>query len=308
MNFLCEFMFWNNFLTCQMVLMTEISNTSELLEACLRYLVLGIVQGLTEFLPISSTAHLKVVPMMLGWPDPGVSVTAVLQLGSIFSVLTYFRKDLKNILKGITLGLKFDQWREPNAKLGIAIFTGTIPILLLGISIKLFWADFEDSYLRSIPFIACISILMALLLGLAEKMGNQKKDLLRISGRDGFLIGLGQMLALIPGVSRSGITLTSSMFCGLKRADSARFAFLIGLPAITFAGLAEVKNSLSGIYEFKSELLPLIIGISAAAFVSWIVIDWLLQYLQKNSTWTFIAYRLLFGVTLLFWWWGIPST
>ena len=289
------------------VLMTEISNVTELVEACFKYFVLGAIQGLTEFLPISSTAHLKVVPMLLGWDDPGISLTAVIQLGSILAVITYFKSDLKNVLKGIKLGIRNNQWREQNARLGIAIFTGTLPILATGVSIKFFWNGFQDSLLRSIPCIAVISILMAILLAAAEKFGNPKKIISNISGKDGLIIGTGQILALIPGVSRSGITLTTAMLYGWRREDAARFSFLLGLPAITFAGLGELKNTLNGNLILTNEILPLIVGITSAAIVSWIVIDWFLQYLQTNNTLLFVGYRLLFGVTLLFWWLGIPS-
>ena len=282
--------------------MPEISNTNELLEACFKYLVLGAIQGLTEFLPISSTAHLKAVPLMLGWEDPGISVAAVIQLGSILAVITYFRNDLQAILKAITIAFKPGQLREQNARLGIAICTGTMPILLTGMSIKLFWNDFEDSVLRSIPFIAIISIGMALLLAIAERLGTQDKGFTQIEGKDGLFIGIAQILALIPGVSRSGITLTSALFYGWRRQDAARFSFLIGIPAITFAGLAELKNTLHGQFQLNNECLPLMVGITSAAIVSWIVIDWLLQYLQKHGTWVFIIYRLLFGVSLLLWW------
>ena len=127
--------------------MTELTNAHDLLEACLQYLTLGIVQGLTEFLPISSTAHLKVIPILLGWEDPGISLTAFLQLGSILAVVTYFRADLKGILKSINLAWKRDQWREQNTRLGIAICTGTIPILITGMSIKIFWSNFENSFI-----------------------------------------------------------------------------------------------------------------------------------------------------------------
>ena len=125
--------------------MTELPHTTDLLQACFQYFVLGVVQGLTEFLPISSTAHLKIVPMMIGWRDPGVSLAAVLQLGSILAVITYFKQDLRAVLKGITLGFKNGQWREKDARLGIAICTGTMPILLTGMLIKLFWNSFESS-------------------------------------------------------------------------------------------------------------------------------------------------------------------
>ena len=290
--------------------MTEILNANQLLEACFKYLVLGIVQGLTEFLPISSSAHLKVVPLLIGWEDPGLSITAAIQLGSILAVITYFRKDLQKILKGITLALKYGQWREKDARLGIAIFLGTIPILLTGMSIKLFWIGFENSILRSIPFIALISIFMALLLAISERFGTQEKRLSKVSGKDGLFIGLGQILALIPGVSRSGITLTTALIYGWKREDAARFSFLIGIPAITFAGLVELKNTfnINSQFQLNNDILPLIIGIISATVVSWLVIDWLLEYLQKNSTWIFIFYRLLFGVTLLVWWWKPHQT
>ncbi len=282
--------------------MTDIPNPSGLLEECFRYMVLGIVQGLTEFLPISSTAHLKVLPMIAGWEDPGVSETAVLQLGSILAVITYFKNDLQSVLKGISLAFKNGQWREKDARLGIAIFAGTIPILIAGMSIKLFWPNFENSFLRSIPSIATISIFMAILLAIAEKGGSQTKDISKISGKDGLYIGLGQLFALIPGVSRSGITLTTALLCGWQRQDAARFSFLIGIPAISLAGLAELKNSFADQLQITNNVLPLIIGILSALVVSWIVIDWLLHYLQKHSLRIFVFYRLLFGFTLLIWW------
>ena len=287
--------------------MIEFFNNNQLVETCWKYLVLGVVQGVTEFLPISSTAHLKVIPLMLGWEDPGISLTAVIQLGSIIAVITYFRNDLTAIIKGISLAVRYGQWREPNARLAIAICIGTIPILLAGMSIKLFWNHFEHSILRSIPFIALISIFMALLLALAEGLGNQNKEFSKVSGKDGLFIGIAQILALIPGVSRSGITLSTALLFGWKRQDAARFSFLIGIPAITFAGLAELKNTLHSQLILNNQVLPLFIGIASATVVSWIVIDWLLQYLQKHNTWMFVIYRLLFGVTLLAWEWGMPS-
>jgi len=289
------------------LLMTEISNANSLLQACVKYLLLGLIQGVTEFLPISSTAHLKAVPMLLGWEDPGLSTTAVIQLGSIIAVIIYFKNDLKAIVQGISLAFRRGQWREKNARLGIAIVSGTIPILLAGMSIKLFWNNFENSFLRSLPFIGLISILMALLLAIAEKLGKQIKNVSSITGKDGLVIGLGQILAIIPGVSRSGITLTTALLFDWKREDAARFSFLIGIPAITFAGLAELKNSFTSHTVFSNEFLPLIFGIISAAVVSWVVIDWLLKYLQRHNTWIFVFYRLLFGVTLLVWWWAQRS-
>ena len=272
-----------------------------LLEACWRDFILGVVQGLTEFLPISSTAHLKVVPVLLGWGDPGVSVTAAIQLGSIAAVIGYFRSDLGQVLKGISRAFRQGQWREPEARLGIAMALGTVPILVIGLGIKLLWDQgYESSPLRSVPSIAVVSIVMALLLALAERFGPRIKQLADVSGRDGIVVGLAQVLALIPGVSRSGSTLTASRFDGWQRADAARFSFLLGIPAITIAGIVELKDAFAA--SAAAGPLPLIVGILSAAVVSWLAIDWLLKFLQRNSTWIFVAYRLLFGVVLLAWW------
>ena len=282
-------------------LMPDPAASLSLLEACWRNLVLGIVQGLTEFLPISSTAHLKVVPVLLGWGDPGVSVTAAIQLGSIAAVITYFRSDLLQVLKGIGKAVRNGQWREPQARLGIAMVVGTLPILVVGLLIKLFWSEgYETSPLRSVPFIAVVSIVMALLLALAERLGPRRRTLGDVSGRDGLIVGLAQMLALIPGVSRSGSTLTASLFDGWQRADAARFSFLLGVPAISIAGVVELKQAF--VVSAESGPLPLLTGIVSAAVVSWMAIDWLLKFLQRHSTWIFVAYRLLFGAVLLAWW------
>ena len=267
----------------------------------LEALVLGIVQGLTEFLPISSTAHLRVVPALLGWDDPGVSVTAAIQLGSVAAVVAYFRRDLTQVLKGISRAVRHGQWREPDARLGVAMLIGTLPILVLGLGIKLFWhAGYASSPLRSVPSIAIVSIVMALFLALAERMGPRLKQLGGVTGRDGFVVGLAQSLAVIPGVSRSGSTLTASLFDGWKRADAARFSFLLGIPAISIAGLVELKSALGT--SSGAGPLPLLVGIFSAAVVSWLAIDWLLRFLQRNSTWIFVGYRLVFGAGLLVWW------
>ena len=276
-----------------------------LLEACWRYFVLGVVQGLTEFLPISSTAHLKIVPVLAGWGDPGISVTAVIQLGSIVAVIAYFRADLAGVLQGISKAFRRGQWQEPDARLGIAMATGTVPILIAGFCIKLFWPGYATSPLRSVPSIAVVSIVMALLLGLSERFGPRLKQLNHVEGRDGLIVGLAQVLALIPGVSRSGSTLTASLFDGWKRADAARFSFLLGIPAITIAGLVELKDAFSE--PSVGGVLPVFVGICSAAVVSWLAIDWLIKYLQNHSTWIFVIYRLLFGVLLLVWWFGAAS-
>ncbi len=270
-----------------------------LLEACWHALVLGVVQGLTEFLPISSTAHLKVVPVLLGWGDPGVAVTAVIQLGSIVAVIAFFRHDLAAVLRGIGRAVREGQWGDSSARLGVAITLGTVPIVLGGLAIKRFVPDYDHSPLRSMGSIAMVSIVMALLLALAELAGRRQRDLAAVRPVDGVLVGLAQALALVPGVSRSGSTLTASLFDGWQRDAAARFSFLLGIPAITLAGLVELKSAVEA--PAGGGLIPLLVGIVAAAVVSWLEIAWLLRFLQRHSTWVFVAYRLLFGLGILLW-------
>ncbi len=268
-----------------------------LLEACWRTLVLGVVQGLTEFLPISSTAHLKVVPVLLGWGDPGVAVTAVIQLGSILAVIAYFRSDLSQVFKGIARALRGGDWGHKDARLGVAIGLGTVPIVLAGLAIKLFWPGYGASPLRSLASIGIVSIVMALLLALAERIGQRRLQLPGVKPGDGLVVGLAQALAIIPGVSRSGSTLTAALLSGWERSDAARFSFLLGIPAITLAGLVDLKDALKAGATYAP--LPLLVGICSAALVSWLAIAWLLEFLKTNSTWPFVVYRLLFGALLL---------
>lgn len=261
-------------------------------------IVLGFVQGATEFLPISSTAHLKVVPVVLGWGDPGVAFTAVIQLGSIAAVLWYFWRDLKNIVMGSIAAIATKDYEAQEFKLALGILFGTIPIVFFGILIKIFIPDFDNSPLRSLGAIATASIVMSILLGVAETIGTRKRKFEKLGTKDGILMGLGQALALIPGVSRSGSTLTAGLFMGLERATAARFSFLLGIPAITLAGLVELKGILSdGVGD--AGILPLIVGVISSGIFSYLAIAWLLKFLQTQSTWVFIWYRLIFGITIL---------
>lgn len=258
-----------------------------------------MVQGLTEFLPISSTAHLKVVPVLLGWGDPGVAVTAVIQLGSIAAVFGFFRRDLLEVGRGVARAIRHGQWNDPAARLGAAIALGTVPIVLGGLALKLWVSDYDNAPVRSMGSIAVVSIVMAQLLALAELVGRRRRTLEAVRPIDGVLVGLAQALALVPGVSRSGSTLTAALFDGWERAAAARFSFLLGLPAITLAGLVELKGALEA--PASGGPLPLLVGILSAALVSWLAIAWLLRFLQRHSTWIFVAYRLAFGVALLLW-------
>ena len=264
----------------------------------LQAIVLGIVQGLTEFLPISSSAHLKVVPLALGWADPGVAYTAVIQLGSIVAVLWYFWKDLTNIAIGAFKAIRRSDYESQEFRMALGIGLGTIPIIFFGLLIKILVPDFDKSPLRSLGAIAIASIVMSLLLAIAEKIGKRDRTYEKLTVQDGILMGLAQAMALIPGCSRSGSTLTAGLFLGLQRAAAARFSFLLGIPAITLAGLVELKSAL-GEGASDAGVVALIVGTISAFIFSYISIAWLMKFLQTQNTWVFVWYRLAFGVAIL---------
>ncbi len=261
-------------------------------------IILGVVQGLTEFLPISSTAHLKVIPVLLGWGDPGVALTAVIQLGSIAAVLWYFWSDLSKIVTGAFMAIKQKNYKSYDLRLAIGIALGSLPIIFFGLLIKAFIPDYDNSPVRSLGAIAIASIVMSLLLGLAEQIGKRKRNFERLTVTDGILMGLAQAIALIPGVSRSGSTLTAGLFMGLERAAAARFSFLLGIPAISLAGLVELKDVIeTGITS--DGIVTMIVGVISAAIFSYLAIAWLLRFLQTQNTWVFVWYRLAFGIAIL---------
>tara|TARA_B100000700_G_scaffold317576_1_gene409199 strand:+ start:5477 stop:6313 length:837 start_codon:yes stop_codon:yes gene_type:complete len=265
---------------------------------CLEYLLLGIIQGITEFLPISSSAHLKVIPYLLGLNDPGISISASLQLGSSFAIIFYFRKEISVIINSFFSILKYrEPLKDENTKLATYIFLASIPIMLIGLLVKLFWINFFDSNFRSLFSIAIISIIMSLLLAASEIFGHKKKLFNDISFRDVLFLGISQSLAIFPGVSRSGVTLTSALFSGIERRTAARLSFLVGIPAITISGFVELIT----IYKTSSAIdaFPTIIGIIAAFLSSIMAIDLLLKFLAKNNTFIFVYYRLAFGVFIL---------
>ncbi len=261
-------------------------------------IILGIVQGLTEFLPISSTAHLKVIPVLLGWGDPGVAFTAVIQLGSIAAVLWYFWGDITQIIMGAFTAIRQKNYKSYDLRLAVGIALGTLPIVFFGLLIKILVPDFDKSPVRSLGAIAIASIVMSLLLGLAEKLGKRQRNFEQLNIIDGVLMGLAQTLALIPGVSRSGSTLTAGLFMGLERGAAARFSFLLGIPAITLAGLVELKDVI-GAGISNDGIVTMVVGVISAAIFSYLAIAWLLRFLQTQNTWIFVWYRLAFGIAIL---------
>jgi undecaprenyl-diphosphatase len=260
-------------------------------------MVLGVVQGLTEFLPISSTAHLRVVPALLGWQDPGAGLSAVIQLGSVIAVIGYFRKDILQILLGTFKALQTKNFDSEEFRLFGGIFLGTIPICVLGLLLK-HLLEQSGGPLRSLMVIGCSSIFMAMFLLFAESRTRQSRDMQVLGAKDGLLVGLGQGVGLIPGCSRSGSTLTVALLLNIKREDAARFSFLLGIPAITLSGLLELKEMLSqGLDQTHST--DLVVALLVSTIVSYLAIAWLLKYLRNHSTKVFVAYRMVFGLVVV---------
>ncbi|MBW4533107.1 MAG: undecaprenyl-diphosphate phosphatase [Pleurocapsa minor HA4230-MV1] len=261
-------------------------------------IVLGFVQGATEFIPISSTAHLKAIPVFFGWDDPGVSFTAVIQLGSIAAVISYFWSDLSQIVKGIIKAIRHSNYESQDFLLAVGLALGSLPLIFAGLLLTIFEPPIYETVFRSMPSIAIVSIVMASLLALAEYVGTQKRNFEDLTVKDGVLIGFAQALAIIPGVSRSGSTMTASLFNNIDRASAARFSFLLGIPAITAAGLVGLKD-LIDTGGGDAGFLPLIAGLISSTVFSYLAIAWLLEFLKRRSTWVFVWYRLGFGVFIL---------
>jgi undecaprenyl-diphosphatase len=200
----------------------------------LQAIVLGIVQGLTEFLPISSSAHLRIVPAFAGWEDPGAAFTAVVQLGTIAAVLIFFRRDLLAIARALLAGLRDAAARKTiEFRLGVFIALGTIPISVIGVALK----DSIEGEFRTLELIGAALIVAGLVLALSERIGRRERALEQITTRDAAVIGLAQAAALVPGVSRSGATISAGLFLGLDRVAAARYSFLLSVPAIVLSGL-----------------------------------------------------------------------
>lgn len=263
----------------------------------LESVVLGVVQGVSEFLPISSTAHLRVVPSLLGWPDPGAALSAVIQLGSVIAVISYFRNDIVQILRGALKAISKKDFGDENFRLFAGILIGTLPICILGLLLK-HVLEQSGGPLRSLLVIGLSSIFMALFLLFAESRNRQNRDMAALGARDGLLVGLGQALALIPGCSRSGSTLTVAMLLNIKREEAARFSFLLGIPAITLSGLLEFKELIGqGLDQARGT--DLAVALVVSTLVSYLSIAWLLKFLRSHSTKGFVAYRLAFGLIVL---------
>jgi undecaprenyl-diphosphatase len=259
----------------------------------LEAIVLGLVQGLTEFLPISSSGHLRIVPALLGWEDPGAGFTAVIQLGTMAAVLIYFRADLWRIASAWLRELRVPiRQASQDAKLGWFIVLGTIPIAIFGFVFK----DQIESGARSLYVIGSALILFSFVMMAAERVATQKRDLTDLDGRDGIFVGMAQALALIPGVSRSGATISAGLFRGFDRVSAARYSFLLSVPAVVLSGLFELRK----VGEAGSPGAGATAIATVVAFVSgYAAIAWLIRYLGTHTLGIFVIYRIALGVLVL---------
>ncbi len=267
-------------------------------------IVLGIIQGITEFLPISSTGHLTLAGKFMNLisdknPEHWTSFMAVIQLGTMLAILIYFWKDLWKILiefiqNNIQNRVKYSEQSE-NSKLGWLIIFGTIPIVIIGL---LFKNIIEGAFTKNLYVISISLIVLAVILAIAEKTAKFKKDMKDITIFDSVMIGIAQAFALIPGASRSGTTITGGLFVGLRRDVAARFSFLLSVPAVLASGLLELYQSLK--FIDNDMIINMIVATFFAAVSGYVSIDLLLKFLKKNTTFVFIFYRILLGVVILF--------
>lgn len=259
--------------------------------------ILGIVQGITELLPISSTAHLRIVPSFLGLPDPGSAFSAAMQLASLTAVLTYFWQDITRLLGSSYRAIARKDYMSRSLRLLLGLIAGTVPIAIIGLSLKK-TLDACNSPLRTLVTIGIASIVMSLLLAAAEKWGLRKRNFEQLTLIDGILVGIAQVFALIPGVSRSGSTITAALFLKMERETAAKFSFLLGLPTIILAGIVEMATLFKAGLDLHGWGI-LLLGLTSASISAFFAIFLLLRYLERHSTWLFVWYRLAMGLFLL---------
>ena len=260
----------------------------------LKFILYGLIQGLTEFLPVSSTGHLKVISLFLGIDDPGASVSATIQLGSVLALAWYFRNDIFNFRSQSSK--RFLEYLL-HEKLLKSILIGTIPIVLLGASINIFAPYFFDKVLRSNISIALASILMAFFMYLADISKRGSINIKNHNYSHSLLIGFFQAFSIIPGVSRSGVTISSALISGWEIGDAAKFSFLLGMPAICIAAIVEFISSFNDF--FLLGFPPLLVGLITTFLSSLLAIDFFLKYFSSNGLKIFIIYRVIFGVVIL---------
>jgi undecaprenyl-diphosphatase len=251
--------------------------------------VLGLTQGLTEFIPVSSTAHLYIVNKLFGWPDAGAHFTAVLQLGTLVAVIGYFLRELLAMLKAWTIPSRRS---SPEARRLLYVIIGTIPLVVVGVLFK----HAIEGGLRDVRIVGVSLIAVGLVMGLVEKIATHRRTLDQLTGRDAVIVGLAQAFAVIPGVSRSGSTLSAAMGTGLRRDAAAKFSFLLSVPAVAGAAVFELPKALKtpGLIG-----MPLFVGLAVACVSGYLTIAWMLRFLRTRTTFGFVVYRVAIGIALL---------
>ena len=253
---------------------------------------LALLQGLTEFLPISSSAHLILLPIFSGWEDQGLAFDVAVHVGTLIAVVSYLRKDISQLFMGWCRSVS-GAGHSQESRLAWLVVLGTIPVGIAGLLLN----DTVETVLRSPMVIAGATIAFGVLLWIADRAGRQQRDLSKMTIRDGLIIGLFQVLALIPGTSRSGITMTGALFLGLNRTSSARFSFLLSVPVITLAGglkLVELVQS-----SLVIDWLAIIVGVAVSAISAYVCIALFLKWLERMGMTPFVIYRLCLGAVLL---------
>ena len=259
--------------------------------------VLGVVQGITELMPISSTAHMRIVPALLGWQDPGSAFSAAMQLAALAAVVVYFWQDVGDILFGSLSALARRDFSDPALRFAFGIAIGTVPIGIAGLALAK-TLNTCGSPLRELWVVGAACLVMALLLGLAELAARHQRSFDRVRLLDCLWVGIAQVGALIPGVSRSGSTLTAALFLGFKREEAARLSFLLGLPAIALAGFKELHELRHAGLDMHGWAV-LVVGLVVASLSAFGAIWGLLRILERYSAWPFAVYRVLIGIVLL---------
>jgi undecaprenyl-diphosphatase len=259
-------------------------------------IVLAAVQGLTEFLPVSSSGHLAMVSRIFFADDAGASFTAVSQLGTEAAVLVYFARDIARILTAWCKGLAVKARRDTDYRLGWYVIIGTIPICVLGLVFK----DAIRSEVRNLWVVATALVAFSAVIALAELLGRQTRGVDGLNWRDGVLVGIAQCLALIPGVSRSGSTISAGLFLGLEREVAARFGFLLAIPAVFASGLFSLPDAFHPVTQGMSATGPQLVVATVIAFVIGLAaVAWLLRFLVRHSMYWFVGYRVVAGVVVL---------
>jgi undecaprenyl-diphosphatase len=262
-----------------------------------KVMALGVIQGITELMPISSTAHMRLVPAILGWRDPGSAFSAAMQLAALAAVVSYFWSDVRGIVLGSVSAAVRRDWRDKSFQFALAIVLATIPIVIGGLLLAPV-LNACNSPLRGLIVIGWASLGMSLLLALAELLCTHRRTLKSGTLMDALIIGIAQVGALIPGVSRSGSTLTAALFLNFDRAEAARFSFLLGLPAITLAGFKELWELRHASLDMHGWSV-LIVGLAVASLSAFAAIWGLLRILERYSAWPFVLYRAVMGSFLV---------